>query len=135
MARVNPNLTSIVSLIEASGLEKVIERCSGPFTLLLPDNEAIEALGPGALEALLAPQNIDILQDIILYHTVPGSFSSSDLEAGPLDTLFTPADVIVSLDPIMFNSANALSLDTSACNGLFHVIDEVLAPGKFYSND
>ena len=123
-----------MALIEASGLDDVLERCSGPFTLLLPDNAAIEALGQDVIKALLAPQNIEILQDVILYHTVPGSFPSSELEAGPLETLFTPADVLVSLDPIMFNSASAISVDTNACNGLFHVIDEVLLPGKLKSS-
>ena len=134
VARANPNLTFIVSLIEVSGLEEVLEKCSGPFTLLLPDNAAIEALGQEVLEALLAPQNTEILQDIILYHTVPGSFPSSELEAGPLETLFEPADVLVSLNPIMFNSASAISLDTNACNGLFHMIDEVLLPGRLNSS-
>lgn len=135
VARANPNLSAIVSLIEAAGLEDIYERCSGPFTLLLPDNAAVEALGSDTLEALLDPENIDTLQDLLFYHTVPALVPSSDLEEGPLETLFTPADVLVSLDPIMFNSANALSMDSSACNGIYDMIDEVLVPGKPLTSD
>jgi len=135
VARANPNLSAIVSLIEAAGLEEIFERCSGPFTLLLPDNAAVEALGSDTLEALLKPKNIDILQDLLFYHTVPGLIPSSNLEEGPLGTLFAPADVLVFLDPIMFNSANALSLDTSGCNGLYDMIDEVLVPGTLLASN
>lgn len=101
----------------------------GPFTLLLPNNAAIEALGSDLLDELLEDDNFNILQDLLLYHILPGATPSNEFKAGTTETLFSPADVIVSLEPIMFNSADVLEPNVAGCNGIFHVIDEVLTPG------
>ena len=133
VARENPDLTTIVTLIEAAELEAVFQ-CSGPFTLLLPSNAAFDDIGGDELvEILLDPINRDILQDILLYHVLPGAFPSSTLQAGMIETLLAGFFVTVSLNPIMFNDAGVDMADVPACNGLYYVLDTVLipdAPGK-----
>jgi uncharacterized surface protein with fasciclin (FAS1) repeats len=112
-------------LIKVSGLQDIFE-CSGSFTLLLPSNKAFDAVD-GLVPQLLLPENLDVLRTLLLYHALPGSVPSSNLVAGPLETL-ADATVLVNVDPIMFNDADVVDADNTACNGLFHVINGVLFP-------
>ena len=88
-------------------------------------------MDPKLLEDLLLPENILLLQNLLLYHIFPGATPTSDLSAGPKDTLFVGYQVDVALDPIRFDNANVLTPDVLACNGYINVIDGVLNP---YSN-
>ena len=55
---------------------------------------------------------------------------SSDLVPGPLETLLGE-DVDVTLDPLKFNQGEASETDILACNGVIHVINDLLfPPGK-----
>lgn len=128
MARDDPNLRIVVALMESVELDTIFQ-CSGPFTLLLPTDDAFRALGDNSLEVLRDPDNFNVVQDILLYHILRGAIRSTEFEAGLTETLFTPADVLVSLNPIMFNTASILEADVRGCNGIYHVIDQLLVPG------
>jgi uncharacterized surface protein with fasciclin (FAS1) repeats len=128
VAKKNPDLSIVIMLIEAAGLEDIFD-CSGPFTLLLPTNEAFEKVD-GLVPKLLLRENLDVLKELLLYHTLAGSFPSSNLVAGPLETL-AGITVQVSKNPIMFNDDVGVILpDQTACNGLFYVLDGILTPNK-----
>ena len=120
-------MTNIVALINAAGLAPIFE-CAGPFTGLFPTNEALEAVDPALLEDLLLPENLPELQDLILYHILPGATLSDDFEAGPYETLLEGETVDVSVNPLMFNDANVLEADIEACNGYIDKLDKVLLP-------
>lgn len=88
---------------------------------------------PDLLYTLFNPRNVNALQEVLLYHIVPGLFLTEDLVGGPLQTLFGE-EVVVSLDPLMFNEAAALETDILACNGALIIIDNLLIPpGKSVS--
>jgi len=128
VARGDPNLQIVVDLMERVELDTIFQ-CAGPFTLLLPTDDAFLALGDNSLEVLRDPDNFNVVQDILLYHILRGAIRSTEFEAGPTETLFSPADVQVSLDPIMFNTASVLQADVTGCNGIYHVVDQLLVPG------
>jgi uncharacterized surface protein with fasciclin (FAS1) repeats len=126
-ARDNPDLSTFVSLIEAAGLQDIF-LCAGPFTVLAPTNDAFAALDPALVDELLLPENQELLQEVLLYHILPGFNPSSDLVAGPTETLLYDFTVDVSLNPVMFNDANVVMPDIMACNGIIHTIDDILTP-------
>jgi len=101
-------------------------RLSGPFTLLAPSNAAFNK-NPDLLKTLFNPRNVDALQELFLYHIVPGFFLTEDLVPGPLQTLLGE-EVDVTLNPLVFDQAGVSESDILACNGVLHVIDEVLVP-------
>jgi uncharacterized surface protein with fasciclin (FAS1) repeats len=124
----NSDTANFAALLEAAGLSEIF-LCAGPFTILAPSNAAIDALDRDVLEELLLPQNRERLQELLLYHIVPGYNPVSGLTAGPLDTLLSDEQVDVSLDPVRFNQAGVIDADNMGCNGVMHVIDEILVPG------
>lgn len=130
VARMDPNLSIFVDLIEATNLDDVF-LCAGPFTVLAPSNAAFNE-NPELLMSLFNPRNVEAVQELLLYHIVPGLFLSDDLVAGPLETLLGD-DIDVSLDPLMFNQAGVTDVDIMACNGIIDVIDDILVPPGSYS--
>lgn len=82
---------------------------------------------PSLLKTLFSPKNSEALQELLLYHIVPGFFMSDDLVAGPLQTLLGE-EVDVTLNPLKFNQADAIETDILACNGIIHIIDDLLIP-------
>jgi uncharacterized surface protein with fasciclin (FAS1) repeats len=127
-AREDPSLSIFVDLVEAAGFEDLF-LCAGPFTVLIPNNDAIEKLDPAVINFLLDPANKEALEELLLYHLLPGAYFSSSLVEGPLITLQGDA-VEVTLDPFKFNNAEVIEPDIAACNGVIHILDEVLL-GKF----
>lgn len=123
----NPDLEIFTSLIESAGLGPIFE-CSGPFTALLPTNDAFADVDPAFLEELLLPENIENLRNFVLYHILPGATLTTEFTAGPTDTLFAEKQVDVRVDPIQFDGSNVLENDIVACNGYINVLDNFLNP-------
>jgi transforming growth factor-beta-induced protein len=128
VARDNPDLTTFVQLMDAADLDDLF-LCAGPFTILAPTNDAFDELDPALVEDLLRPENQDLLQEVLLYHILPGYQPSDSFAAGPTETLLFDSDVEVDIKPtLMFNNANVVEADIEACNGVIHTIDDVLSP-------
>lgn len=130
IARMNIDLSTFVALLELAGLSEYF-MCAGPFTLLAPTNEAFQALDPATFQQLLLPANRQRLQDLLLYHILPGLYLSADFNDGStLDTLLPGESVSVTINPIVFNGrAAVVQSDIIACNGVIDIIDDVLVPG------
>lgn len=73
-----------------------------------PTNEAFENIDPDLLDVLLQPENQEFLQEILLYHLLPGYQPSDELQEGPYETLLFGFDVNVSVDPIGFDDASVI---------------------------
>ena len=134
------NIAEIVSGVdEFSTLEAALEAAEltealageGPFTVFAPPNEAFEALPEGVVDALLMPENQDLLTDVLTYHVVPGAVVSSDLTTGDVETLEgSTVPVVVDGDMVMVGDANVVAADIPATNGVIHIIDSVLVPDE-----
>ena len=121
-----PEFALTVTLIKRAELEEIFT-CAGPFTGLFPTNEAWDEVDPAFLEFILREGNEAQLKDLLLYHILEGSHPSASLEPGPLTSL-SGEDVIVSVDPIMFNNAAVSDSDILACNGLLYALRSLLLP-------
>lgn len=100
----------------------------GPFTALIPTNEAFADLDDTLLDQLLDPANTDDLRNFLLYHILPGATLTTELTAGPTETLFPDNTIDVGVDPVQFNGADLITGDIVACNGYVNSIGTVLNP-------
>ena len=115
---------------------------SGPLTVFAPTDaaflSALDQLGLTSEELL---QNQGALTAILLYHVVPGEFLAADLvglteaaeedDAPSLATLLPGISFEVSIDDAGVVSASyapVIVADTTADNGVIHIIDQVLVP-------
>lgn len=127
-ARLDPDLSIFVDMIEVAGLEEIF-LCAGPFTALIPTNAAFESIDQETIDELLLPENRKDLQDLLLFHVLPGVQSSTVVEEGTLPSL-SNNEVTVTLDPLEFNGVGVISSDNPACNGIYHVLEDILPTGK-----
>lgn len=122
------NFSTLLAAAEAAGLVETLKG-EGPYTVFAPTDEAFAALPEGTVESLLQPENQDQLTSILTYHVVPGEVMSSDLTDGMTPTTVQGGSVTIDTDGgVMVNSANVVTADIQASNGVIHVIDEVLMP-------
>jgi len=127
IAASNPDFSTLVAAVDAAGLVETLNG-PGPFTVFAPTNEAFAALPPGVLDALLLPENKDLLIQILTYHAVPGTVMAADVMAGDVATVEGQNITIATDGGVTVNGAAVVQTDIVASNGVIHVIDAVLLP-------
>ena len=122
------SFTTLVQAVQAAELVDALKG-EGPFTVFAPNDEAFTKLWDGTLDNLLKPENQDKLQELLLYHVVPGKIMSGDLSgATQAETLHGGFVQVVAGDGVTVNYANVIAADIETGNGVIHVIDTVLIP-------
>ena len=119
--------STLVAAVQAAGLVETLQG-PGPFTVFAPTDEAFAALPEGVLDALLLPENQDVLTQILTYHVLAGEVLAADVTAGEVETVQGDPITITTDGGVMVNDANVVATDVMASNGVIHVIDAVLLP-------
>merc|ERR1712241_1407096 len=123
------NFTVLVEALQTAGLVDALQG-AGPFTVFAPTDAAFTALlgSLGVTKAELLAR--DDLADILKYHVVSGSITSTDL--APMQDVITleGSQLTVAKDgsTVKAGSAGVSTADISCSNGVIHVIDAVLLP-------
>ncbi len=125
----NPDFSTLVAAVQAAGLAETLSG-SGPYTVFAPTNEAFDDLPAGLVDALLLPENKEVLTQILTYHAVEGEGMSADVQPGKVPTV-EGSDLTIRVQSdgdVKVNRADVEAVDVVASNGVIHVIDEVLVP-------
>ena len=118
---------TVVAAIQAAGLTETLAG-EGPFTVFAPTDEAFAALPAGLVDALLLPENKDVLTKILTYHVVPGTVMAADITDGDVATVEGQNVTLSTADGVTVNGAKVVQADIVADNGVIHVIDSVIVP-------
>ena len=128
VAAANPEFSTLVAAVTEAGLAETLSG-EGPFTVFAPTNAAFDALPEGLVDALLLPENQEVLTQILTYHVVAGEVMSTDIQPGDVATVEGDDITITTEDGgVQVNGAMVSTADVEASNGVIHVIDEVLVP-------
>ncbi|MEI7912868.1 MAG: CIA30 family protein [Verrucomicrobiota bacterium] len=102
----------------------------GPLTVLAPTDEAFAKLPVGTVETLLKPANRGQLLAILKNHVIAGQVTlAKALELREGATLQgSRIPVRFENGRVRIGSANLVTADIQASNGIIHVIDQVLIP-------
>ena len=125
----NGSFKTLAAALKAAGLVETLKG-AGPFTVFAPTDAAFAKLPAGTVETLLKPENKDRLRRVLTYHVVPGRVAAADVtkmnsaKAVSGDNL----TIAVKNGKVMINSANVVTPDVGASNGIIHVIDTVILP-------
>lgn len=125
--------STLCTAVKAAGLVKALS--SGEWTVFAPTNKAFANLGK-KLDAVLADKKL--LTDVLLFHAVAGEVPSKDLKCKKR-VLMANGDesrTICRGDSIFqkgagnprSNMPEIKKVDIQACNGILHVVDEVMMP-------
>ena len=122
------NFTTLATALVQEELLPTLTNPFATFTVFAPTNEAFDNLATTLgtdINGILALPN---LTEVLTYHVLGTEVLSTELVAGPVNTL-NGAPVTVSLtNGVMINTANVTTADITSDNGVVHVIDAVLLP-------
>ena len=118
---------TLVAAVQAADLVDTLAG-EGPFTVFAPTDEAFAALPDGVLDALLLPENVDVLTKILTYHVVPGTVLAADVTDGEVATVEGQTVTLDTMGGVSVNGADVVLADVLASNGVIHVIDAVILP-------
>ncbi|MDQ3171709.1 MAG: fasciclin domain-containing protein [Acidobacteriota bacterium] len=135
--------TTLVAAVKAADLVGTL-KSTGPFTVFAPTNAAFAKLPAGTVDSLLKSENKGTLTSVLTYHVVAGRLDSKELmkraAAGKgkteLKTVQGDALWVVWQDNKLWlkdgkgNTAAIAIADVYQSNGVIHVIDTVVMPGK-----
>lgn len=136
LASANDRFKTLTKALQAAELTETLSG-NGPFTVFAPTDAAFAALAEETLQALLKPENKELLVKILTYHVVPGKVLSSDLKTGEVKTV-EGSSVSIRVDSgkkqVMVNNATVTQADMQASNGVIHVIDKIILPPELQSS-
>jgi len=119
--------STLVAAVQAAGLVDTLNG-EGPFTVFAPTDDAFAALPAGLVDALLLPENKEVLTKILTYHVVPGAVMAADVTDGEVATVEGQNVTLSTADGVTINNAKVIQADVVADNGVIHVIDAVILP-------
>jgi uncharacterized surface protein with fasciclin (FAS1) repeats len=135
--------TTLVAAVKAAGLVDVLQS-AGPFTVFAPVNAAFGKLPAGTLETLLKPESKATLTAVLTYHVVAGRISAAELvqkiktgkgramlttvQGGTLTAMMKGKKIVLKDEK---GGTSTITIkDVNQSNGVIHVIDSVVLPGK-----
>ena len=121
------NFSTLVAAVTAADLVETLSG-EGPFTVFAPTDEAFAALPAGVLDALLLPENKELLVRILTYHVVSGMVMAADVTDGDVATLEGSTIKLSTMGGVMVNGATVVAADVEASNGVIHASDAVILP-------
>jgi len=118
----------LTKAIKAAGLEETLGT-KGSYTVFAPTDEAFMKLPEGALDKLLLPENKEKLRSLLMYHVIPGQFTSSDLKDGEVKTANgEKVEIDVDGATVEVEDAKVAKADLVVSNGIIHSVDKVIVP-------
>lgn len=121
------NFSTLVAAVTAADLAETLSG-EGPFTVFAPTDDAFAALPAGVLDALLLPENKELLARILTYHVVSGKVMAADVTDGDVATVKGQTVKLGTAGGVTVNGATVISADVAASNGVIHAIDQVILP-------
>ncbi|WP_420935925.1 fasciclin domain-containing protein [Alteromonas sp. A081] len=130
----NENFSTLVELLQSTGLDATLADTSTEFTVFAPSNAAFDAVDEATLTALA--QDADALTEVLTYHVVQGAtvlqdgaFQIAQSAENKVETV-NGSEVALSLSgsDLYVNSSLVSQTDIMADNGVIHVVDQVILP-------
>lgn len=141
----NPKFDTLATVIDKTVTKSIMS--DEEITVFAPTDDAFDKLAaaePDLVSALLMDDYVLHLRDLLFYHVVPGTIFSGDLsdkkviatgqqqrEELVVDVSGKNVNLLTTLvragDPV-FGPSRITDSDIETCNGVVHVVDEVLVP-------
>lgn len=125
---------TLLAAAEAAGLADTLATTDN-ITVFAPTDDAFAALPEGTVESLLQPENKDQLIAILTMHVLPRELMSNELPGRSIHVKTLNGDQMLAVTKTASTqavtvagstTANVVSADIQADNGVIHVIDTVL---------
>jgi uncharacterized surface protein with fasciclin (FAS1) repeats len=123
------HFTKLAAALKSTGLDKILAG-KGPYTVFAPTNAAFDKIPKATMTQVLT--NKDLLTKILLYHVLPGKFSSAELIKRQTikSAEGTTLNVTNVKNVLRVNKSRMVKTGVEATNGEIYVIGLLLVPKK-----
>ena len=123
------SFTVLADLLDITSLVETLQS-EGPFTVFAPTDEAFAELPEELIDALLLTENLEVLQDILLFHVIAGTAVTSGMVAAGDVEMANGDMATIAVDGANITIAGApiAAVDVAASNGVIHVVSAVMVP-------
>ncbi|EMR04755.1 fasciclin domain-containing protein [Cesiribacter andamanensis] len=137
LARMDPNFSTFVRLVDQAGLTASLEQMDGPITVFLPTNAAFEELPKERYDYLTNTENNAELVRILQAHVLASEVTSIqftgrqviETSQGNQIPVYTEGGTAAGgITSITIGGASIIQQDIDASNGVIHVIDGIIIP-------
>ncbi|MCH8569324.1 MAG: fasciclin domain-containing protein [Balneolales bacterium] len=129
IAASDDRFSTLTMLLTETGLADVL-RNGEEYTVFAPTDEAFADVPEETLNALMNDR--EMLQEVLLSHVVVGTVTSDAVTQ--IDEAQTASGNVVAIESnyggVTVGNATVIEADIMASNGVIHVIDSVIIPGK-----
>lgn len=135
--------STLCAAVKAAGLDKTLNSVDNTFTVFAPTDDAFDNLPIGLLDSLL--EDVPTLTSILLFHAVPAKVFAKDLQCKETVEMANGNDsrTVCKGGRIFQKGAGnprgampeIIATDIEACNGVVHVVSEVMLPPNTVRND
>ncbi len=119
------NLTTLLSLVEVSGLQLPAD---GRVTIFAPTNEAFAAIPPEQVKFLTSEEGLATLRTILTHHVLPVALDSGALLQRRGVLALSGQNLPIDAERLTIAGASLLNTDVPFDRGLVYVIDRVMMP-------
>lgn len=119
------NLTTLLSLVEVSGLQLPVD---GRVTIFAPTNEAFAAIPPEKVKFLTSAEGRATLRSILTHHVLPNALDSGALLQRRGVLALSGQNLPIDAERLTIAGASLLQTDVPFDRGLVYVIDRVMMP-------
>ena len=127
----NPEFSEFAKLVKMTGLEPLLG-IRGPYTVMLPNNDAMFAYYKENGKSSLDEFSIDALQQLIRNHLITNEIATGDIGLGAVRDTNAIGDYLVTefkeSDIILNKKSKIIHRDVRLANGIVQVIDRVIDP-------
>lgn len=121
---------TLVAALKAADLVASLSN-AGPFTVFAPTDAAFAILPAGTVENLLKPENKDALAEILQHHVTLSVYDIDALTDGRSMWMVDGTNALITKkDGATYFGGAKIIGSVRASNGIVHVIDAVIVPGK-----
>jgi uncharacterized surface protein with fasciclin (FAS1) repeats len=126
----NPQYSEFAKLLQATDLNSLLS-VRGPFTLFLPDNEAMEAFyAANGVTSYLDFEDPSFARKFVFNHLIGSSIKASDIGLGALQDTNALGDYLVTefegSDIILNKHSKIVDRDVPVSNGTIHLINRAI---------
>ena len=131
VAKMRPELSTLVDLLGVVGLDQRLASRPGPFTLLAPTNrgflDLLVRINRGVEDLLQLEDTFNAVTNLLEYHILDGIYTSEMITDGTvLKTSFGYETTFEVTDYEIYNNgARFIQTDIVANNGIIHILDLV----------
>lgn len=123
----DPQFSTLLTAVKSADLVSTLDG-QGNYTVFAPNNAAFQKVPSDKLANLLNDKKA--LRNVLLYHVVNDVANFEVIKTFNSGTTMQGGDMAIKAvnKKVMINDANIIKPDIKACNGIVHVIDNVLMP-------